>query len=88
MHERTADELRAWLRVVRRRWQWSAIWRVVARTAAGLALLLWAAWATVRLVPLGSIPLVLLALVCVIAGATHYAALSSVKRRCVLSVTK
>ena len=70
MHERTADELRAWLRAVRRRWQWSAIWRVVARTAAGLALLLWAAWATVRLVPLGSIPLVLLALVCVIAGAT------------------
>ena len=71
MHERTADELRAWLRVVLRRWQWSAIWRVVARAAAGLALLLWAAWATVRLLPLGSVPLVLLAVVCVVAGGIY-----------------
>ena len=68
MFERTADELRGWLRTVRRRWQWSAIWRVVARSAAGLALLLWAAWVTVRLVPLGSVALVLLATVCVAAS--------------------
>jgi hypothetical protein len=69
VNERIADELRAWLRAVRRRWQWSAIWRLLARTAAGLALLLWAAWVTVRLLPLSGVALVLLAAVCLAGGA-------------------
>ncbi len=69
VNERVADELRAWLRAVRRRWQWSAIWRVLAHSAAGIALLLWAAWVAVRVLPLNGISLVLLASVCVLGSA-------------------
>ncbi len=69
MNERVADELRAWLRAVRRRWQWSAIWRILARSAAGIALLLWVAWLTVRFLPLSGIALVLVATVCVLGSA-------------------